>query len=269
MTPPVAFAAAEPTTDTRPDFLVRLGVLLPATLADIESVYRDRAKLAHPDRGGTVEAFHQLQTDYEAARQFALARQGRRGWLTASIERYIQQQEVIAEIERRGGKVETKSTEWLARELGEDFAQVVETIEAIGLTGPTVTAADINYLAEHADVLQQLRRLDLSGAQIGNAGIASLGALSTLRELDLRGTFVSDRAVPALAAIESLRRIRVANTFINWWGRVRLGRLRPDLEICNACERLTMRPAHDELIERRSVFSLRTGCSCSLRLTCR
>ena len=61
-------------------------------------------------------------------------------------------------------------------------------------------------------------------------------ALSTLRELDLRGTFVSDRAVPALAAIKSLRRIRVANTFINWWGRVRLGRLRTDLEICNACE---------------------------------
>ena len=115
MTPPVAFAAAEPTTDTRPEFLVRLGVLLPATLADIESVYRDRVKLAHPDRGGTVEAFNQLQADYEAARQFALSRQGRRGWLTASIERYIQQQEVIAEIERRGGKVETKSTEWLAR----------------------------------------------------------------------------------------------------------------------------------------------------------
>lgn len=235
MTPPVAFAA-EPTADPRPEFLVRLGVLLPATLADIDSAYRDKVKLAHPDRGGTVEDFHQLQADYEAARQFAQARQGRRGWLMASIERYIEQQEVVAEIERRGGKVETTRPEWLAREIGEDFAQVADTIESIRLTGSRVRASDIAYLIQHANVLPQLRRLDLSGTQVGNAAIESLKALQTLQELDLRGTFVSDRAVPALASIKRLRRIQVANTFINWWGRFQFRRLRPDVEICTECE---------------------------------
>jgi VanZ family protein len=255
MTPPVAAPLADPSADPRPDFLVRLGVLLPATLADIESAFRDKVKLAHPDRGGTVEEFNQLQADYEAARQFAQARQGRRGWLMASIERYIEQQEVIAEIERRGGQVETSRPEWLAREIGEDFAQVADTIETIRWTGPRVRAADVAYLIQHANVLGQLRRLDLSGAQVGNAAIEPLKALQTLHELDLRGTFVSDRAVPALASIKRLRRIQVANTFINWWGRFRFRRLRPDVEINLTCE-ATHHAAHARRAYRIALGSL-------------
>jgi VanZ family protein len=255
MTPPVAFPPAEAPTDSRPDFLVRLGVLLPATLRDIESAYRDKVKLAHPDRGGTVEEFNQLQADYEAACQFAQARQGRRGWLMASIERYIEQQEVVAEIERRGGKVETTRPEWLAREIGEDFAQVADTIEAIRWTGPRVKAAEIAYLIQHANVLGQLRRLDLSGAQIGNAAVESLKALQTLQELDLRGTFVSDRAVPALASIKRLRRIQIANTFVSRWGRFRFRRLRHDVEVNVTCE-ATHHAAHARRAYRIAFASL-------------
>ena len=49
--------------------LVALGLSRDATLEEVERAYREQAKLAHPDRGGTVEQFKRLQIIYEQARR--------------------------------------------------------------------------------------------------------------------------------------------------------------------------------------------------------
>lgn len=49
--------------------LAALGLSREATLDDLERAYREQAKLAHPDRGGSVEQFKRLQIIYEQARR--------------------------------------------------------------------------------------------------------------------------------------------------------------------------------------------------------
>lgn len=56
--------------------LSALGLSATATLEEVEQAYRERAKEAHPDRGGTVEQFKRLQIIYEQAKRQVL-RQGR------------------------------------------------------------------------------------------------------------------------------------------------------------------------------------------------
>ncbi len=47
----------------------RLGVTTDASVLDIKRAYRKAALLVHPDRGGSAEAFRELQRAYEAALQ--------------------------------------------------------------------------------------------------------------------------------------------------------------------------------------------------------
>ncbi|WP_428304669.1 J domain-containing protein [Lacipirellula sp.] len=49
--------------------LTALGLTSDATLEEVERAYREQAKQAHPDRGGTVEQFKRLQIIYEQARR--------------------------------------------------------------------------------------------------------------------------------------------------------------------------------------------------------
>ena len=52
-----------------PDCLTALGRTLPCTAAEVTSAYRQLARTAYPDRGGTHEAFLTLPGHYEAALQ--------------------------------------------------------------------------------------------------------------------------------------------------------------------------------------------------------
>jgi hypothetical protein len=56
------------------DCLTALGLTLPCTAAEVTSVYRQLARTAHPDSGGTHEAFLTLPGHYEAALQLRGAR---------------------------------------------------------------------------------------------------------------------------------------------------------------------------------------------------
>ena len=237
--PPLADAAPSSTTaaDGRPDFLVRLGILLPCSVADVEAAYRDRAKQAHPDAGGTTADFIQLHADYEAALQYARFRSSRRAWLAATIERYAAQQDVVAEIERRGGSVETERNEWIARQIGDDFAQVLDTVVGVRLTGQTVGLADVQFLASKQHSLAGLKRLDLSASQVGNTAVQFLIRFSTLHELDLSGTLVGNACVSTLRRMDALRRVNLAHTFVGWWGLIQLHRRRPDLQVATCCEK--------------------------------
>ena len=51
--------------------------------------------------------------------------------------------------------------------------------------------------------MKQLRKLDLHGDTIGNAGLANLKNLSALEELDLSKTQVDDESMAALAGLKT------------------------------------------------------------------
>jgi VanZ family protein len=209
-----------------------MGLLLPCSVDDVQAAYRDRAKVAHPDAGGSASEFTQLQADYEAAMEYARFHASRRGWLAANVERYTVQQAVIAEIERRGGSVQTeRRPAWITREIGDDFAQLLEVITAVRLTGPAVSLADVEYLVGQGEALANLHRLDLSDAYVDYRAIKLLAALPTLHELNLSGTLAGNRAAATLAKFPSLRQVNVADTFIGWLARLELRRRNPDLEV--------------------------------------
>ena len=228
--------------DGRPDFLVRLGVLLPCNEEDVKAAYRAKVMTAHPDHGGSVEEFRQLEEDYQSALHFAQLQSGRRNWLGAHVERYAAQEDFIAQIHKRGGQVELRSIDWLRAEVGEDFAHVFDTIWAVHLTGPNVTVRDVQFLCSHHALLSGVKKLDLSGAHIGNSSIALLRRLESISELNLAGTFVSNSAAPLLAQMTSLRQVNLGHTFFGLLGRWRLRARRPDIVVGSATD--TKSPGH-------------------------
>jgi len=69
--------AARATEDPRASIWAVLGVAPPLTAAELKRAFRARALETHPDRGGTAEAFRDLQRAYEDA-QRRIARPRRR-----------------------------------------------------------------------------------------------------------------------------------------------------------------------------------------------
>jgi VanZ family protein len=220
--------------DGRPAFLVRLGVGLPCTPQDVEQAYLEKVKQAHPDRGGTQEDFLELQDAYAQAKEFAKFQASRRGWLGDSIERYALQQEFIGEIQSRGGQVDVRQLDWLAGEIGEDFAQVMETIDSVALVGPKFDDATIAALVKRQDILGQIHGLNLTGSRVTDAGAAKLTAFAYLRRLDLSGTGVSNAALKTCARLTKLEWLGVVHTRVNRLGRFWLRVARPDLDIARA-----------------------------------
>jgi DnaJ domain len=65
-----AFGSAPRTTDAGPACFRALGLAWPCTEEDIKHAYRTLARVAHPDAGGTDEAFQRLAEAYEEALKF-------------------------------------------------------------------------------------------------------------------------------------------------------------------------------------------------------
>jgi hypothetical protein len=217
--------------DSRPDFLVRLGVLLPASVEDVKEAYLAKAKQAHPDVGGNHNQFVELQTDYERAVEYCKFHSGRRRWLADGVERYIAQQQIIAEVEKRGGRVTLAHNDWLKREVGEDFAQVLDTISGIRFSGPDNGDADIDFLLSYRHQLDTLEWLDLGRSTVTNQGLLRLAAFSNLRKIDLRGTRIGNAGLKLARSLPKLEWLGLSDTTVNWLGRFRLKRWRPELQI--------------------------------------
>jgi VanZ family protein len=220
----------------RPDFLARLGLHWPCRVADVEAAYRAKVSEANLAAGGGG-ALEQLQTDYHRALELARFQTSRRQWLSATVERYAAQERIIAEVRRRGGSVELASIDWMHREIGEDFAQLLDTVVGIRLTGEKIGSRDVQFLIGHWQTLTALRRLDLSGSRIGNASVQALRIFTGIEELDLSGTLVGDGGGAHLVAMENLRRVGLAHTFVSWLGLLRLRLRRPGLEIVRRVDR--------------------------------
>lgn len=217
--------------DGRPDFLVKLGVLLPCSPEDVKQAYLAKVRTAHPDVGGSQEAFLDLQQAFERATEYAHFISGRRKWLGAQIERYVRQEAAVDRIRATGGRVKYEHKDWLSREIGEDFSQVLDIVTELSWTGSRVGDAEVEWLVEEREIFANLRALDLSGSQVSDDGVCQLEAFPSLERLALRATPVSHKILKVLESLPSLTELDIRDTRIGamrlYFGR----RANPDLEI--------------------------------------
>lgn len=208
-------------SDDRPEFLKTLGVMLPCTVDDVKQAYLAKSKTAHPDAGGDTATFVRIQEAFDRATEYAQFHASRTRWLAACIARYATQEEFSEELKRRGGSVETEKSHWLAAEIGEDFAQVLDKIVAVELTGPQVDDETLAFLVDHREVLSTLRRLNLTGSRISDKGLQTLRVFTGLHVLLLRDTPITQRVFELVEWLPKLEQLDVAGTRVNWWSRMK------------------------------------------------
>src|SRR5215475_1481520 len=85
--------------EARPDFLVTLGLIPPCTVEDVKQAYLTKVKTAHPDAGGDANEFRKLQEAFERATEWAKFRASRLAWLSTWVEKYVEQDDLVAEIQ--------------------------------------------------------------------------------------------------------------------------------------------------------------------------
>lgn len=226
--PPDAFAEGD--DFVRPEYMVLLGLLPPYTADDVHKAYKAKALRAHPDRGGSKEDFVKLQEAYEQAQEYVRFGEGRRQWLANQVEPYLRQQEIVQEVESRGGTVQVEKVEWMQRSFG-DFATLTERLRAIILRDSADGDEFLKFLGSHAQHLRFLSRLDLRGSGITDTGLIQLRHLRGLHRLNLSRTKVSVRGLSVIRALPDLEWLNVAETGIGWFGRWRLGRIHPQVEV--------------------------------------
>lgn len=223
--------SGSPSADGRPDFLVRLGVLLPCSVEDVKQAYLEKVKHAHPDAGGNQQDFIALQEAYERALEFARFQAGRSRWLALSVDRYIETQRVAGQIAARGGRVEMAPMEWLKREIGEDFSQILDTIGGVRFSGPQAGDDDVELLVNEHEALRDAEWFDFSRSKVTDEGISRLAAFPQLRKLELRGTGVGNAVVALVHNLPHLEWLGIVDTKVTWWGRFRLNHIRSGLDV--------------------------------------
>jgi hypothetical protein len=206
--------------DPRPDFMATLGLLPPYTIEDVKAAYRDKVKLAHPDRGGSVESFNEIQTAFERAQAYLEFRGDRRTWIAAKMAHYVELQEAVSRLEKLGAKVNVHAPGWLEQSYG-DFAQLTETVQLVRLEGPADGDALIRELLASHHALKELQTLELPRCQVSDDAILSLAQFHQLKRLDLSQTPITSRALDLIDAIETLVDFNFEDTNVGWWARRR------------------------------------------------
>jgi hypothetical protein len=200
-----------------------LGLRLPVTVEDVKQAYLDKAKTAHPDRGGDPKEFIRLQEAFERATEYARFKQGRMKWLSGWVEQYAEQQRMIDRVKELGGKVEIESVDWLAKSIGNDFATVLERIIALVFEGPAINDAVLKEIGEAYRVLGSLQRLELLRTKVTPRGLVYIHRFESLREIDLNGTRTSLIAVELLLRdLPQLEAIGLEGSGLGWWAQSKL-----------------------------------------------
>jgi hypothetical protein len=209
-----------------------LGLLPPYTLEDVKAAYRQKVMVAHPDRGGDAATFGRLQEAYERAMEYVTFRGDRRGWIAGQVDRHLRQQQVAAEVARRGGAVEIQQIDWLKHSFGEGFMLLAERLVAIRLRGPGGDDGFLAYLAEHREGVPYLADLDVANGPVTDGGLRRLAEVKSVRRLNLAGTAVTRRGLLALlGALEKLEWLNVGGTAVGWWSRWLLRRSHRRVEL--------------------------------------
>ncbi len=206
--------------DTRPDFMVTLGLAPPYVKEDIKKAYLEKAKLAHPDRGGTVEAFNALHEAFERAEEFVKFRGDRRAWIAARMERYVALERAIERLRDRHVAVSTFTPDWLANSFG-DFAQLTESAELARALEPDRGDELIDALVAESEGVRGLMAIELVGCRISDAGVLRLGVFRSLKRLNLANTPITSAALAVIDELPSLEWIGLAGTRVGWWAKYR------------------------------------------------
>jgi len=204
--------------ETRPDFMVQLGLLPPYTPEDVKQAYLIKAKQVHPDHGGTAAEFRALQEAFEKAQQYTEFRCDRRGWIAAKMQGYLSVRAVMERLEAFGAEVTTNAIDWLQKSFG-DFSQLTETITAVRLVDSPAADAMIRYMVKERPALGELTRLELPGCQVSDKAVLQLEAFQQLRHLDLTGTPVTKDALWIVEGILGLESLELQGTRVAWWMR--------------------------------------------------
>ncbi|MDA0835983.1 MAG: hypothetical protein O2955_19960 [Planctomycetota bacterium] len=206
-----------------------LGLLPPYSADDVHRAYREQAKLVHPDAGGNQEQFVALHDLYDRALKFVTFHESRRAWLGERVERYMDRQRLIEEVEERGGSCRLRTSNSYLDDYGPDFSEMLCELETVSLTGPEIDDAALMVLSGNS-AAQEIRLLDLSGSRVTDAGLATLANLQP-EALDLRNTAISNAGLRRLDWVTRLDWLHVGQTRVGFWGRWRLSRRSPRLDI--------------------------------------
>ncbi|MBM4020941.1 MAG: hypothetical protein FJ284_01620 [Planctomycetes bacterium] len=208
----------------RPECLVVLGLIPPVTLDDVKQAYLVRAREAHPDRGGSQEAFVRLQQAFEDASDFVKFKASKLEWLASKIDAYAQQQEVVTETIERGGSAEMEETDWLRKSFGDDFGHVADKLVTVRLANERADDVFCILLGFRTDSLKDLATLDLAGGTLTDEGLHQLKGLAHLRHLDLRGTRVGKIAAEIPGWFERLEFLGLPKNALGMLARLAMPR---------------------------------------------
>ncbi|HCK40118.1 MAG: hypothetical protein CMJ72_02690 [Planctomycetaceae bacterium] len=209
---------SDKSSESRPDFMVLLGLAPPYALEDVKAAYLVRAKELHPDRGGSPEEFDALQKAFEQAKKYLDFRSDRRGWIANQMTSYLGTQEMIERLEQFGAEVTSDAIDWLKKSFG-DFAQLTENVISIRLEGSTQAEEMIRYMVEQQSELGSLTRLELPNCKISDAAVLELEAFQQLLHIDLSGTPVGKDATWIVDSILGLETLDLRGTRVGWWMR--------------------------------------------------
>jgi hypothetical protein len=206
----------------RPDFMVTLGLLPPYALSDVMAAFRLKALETHPDRGGTKAEFMKIHEAYNQAVEFVRFDGDRRKWIAEQVECHLRQQEVVAGVERLGGRIEFQEPGWMGPCVG-DFIALADRLSVVKLQNTSADDAFLGFLAGPTPRAPYLTDLNLAGTRVTDKGLQELTGLSLLQRLDLSGTKVTSRGLGALVeSLTSLEWVGVAGSGVSWFSRRRL-----------------------------------------------
>ncbi|MDG2383899.1 MAG: hypothetical protein P8N76_19655 [Pirellulaceae bacterium] len=205
-------------TESRPAFMIQLGLLPPYAHDDVKQAYLAKSRLAHPDRGGSVADFHALREAYDAAKEYIDYQGDRRNWIAAMVEKSIAQDAVVEKIESFGGEVRTTTLGWLEQSLG-DFASLTETVESITLHRSDAADDLITHMLNHQQVLDNLQHLDLAGSQLSDSAVERLHVFSRMSSLNLSQTPVTNQILSLVSRLPTLTRLELSGTKVGWLKR--------------------------------------------------
>lgn len=215
----------------RPEFMVRLGLRPPYSPSDIKQAYRQKAKTAHPDAGGSAAEYTALHDAYEQALDFAKFHAGRSRWIGEEMELYIARLAIVTAVESRGGYVTMQRIEGLRPWVGEDFGQIKDKLIAIQWRGKEVNDESLASLIENQQVLSDLQHLDLAHSSVTSDGLLQLHGMTGLTALDLHDTPIDNRGLEVIKQFDRLEWLHIGGTKINWRGRMKLKLARPQLHV--------------------------------------
>lgn len=209
--------------DSRPEFMIVLGLAPPYAKEDVKKAYLDKAKQLHPDHGGSAADFAKLHEAFQQAEAFLEFRGDRRTWIAGKMEHYLALERANERLRELGARIATAAPEWLAQSFG-DFAQLSETATIVraenAANGDEIIAALVDELA----ALRELSAIELPGCQVTDDAVLGLAVFKQLKRLDLTRTPVTRRVLSLIQELPALESLYLDGSGVGWWDRRRAAR---------------------------------------------